>query len=68
VLVETRTRCGLRGKWTKDIAALFVEEFVQCTIGDRIRTNDEQTTSSQTSAHCCTIAELSVEYGAIDRI
>jgi len=66
--VENLTRRGFRCKWTKDIAALFVEEFVHCTIGDPIRTNDKQTTSFQTSAHCCTIAGLSAEYGAIDRI
>ena len=67
-LVENRTRRGFRCKWTKDIAALFVEEFVHCTIGGRIRTNDQQTTSSKISAHCCTIAALFAEYGDNDRI
>jgi hypothetical protein len=66
--VQNRTRRGFQCKWTKDFAALFVEEFVHCTIGGRIRTNDQQTTASQTSAHCCTIAGLFAEYGANDRI
>jgi len=45
-----------------------VEEFVHCTIGDRIRTNDEQRKSWQIFAHYCTIAAISAECGAIDRI
>jgi hypothetical protein len=52
-LAQNRAPNGCRCKRPANIATLIEEEFVHCTIGDRVSAHDRDTASSQASAHLC---------------